>query len=151
MIDYIDSRYIENSIEEEIKRADHLIYVSLKYTRTCDVIKNVIHRLSNVFDFGIIEILEKEKKKNKIKSIPGSPLARVSLLEKLLKGKVKKYIALYMMLRKIERSEFIRRDEYRKNVALLVKDASIVVDMARLKELFEKTKEFVKFVREFEV
>ena len=30
---------------EELKRVDHLIYVSLKYTRTTDVLKNVIDRM----------------------------------------------------------------------------------------------------------
>jgi len=151
MIYYTDRQYMEDSIKEEIKRADHLIYVSLKYTRTCDVIKNVIQRLLNVFNFGIAEILEKEKKRNKIKIVPASPLARASLLEKLLKSKVKKHMNLYMLLRKIDKSEFIRREEYRKNVALVIKEGSIVVDMVTLKNFFEKTKEFVKFVEEFKV
>ena len=39
--------------KEEIKRADHLIYISLKYTKTVDVIKITIQRLINAFDFAI--------------------------------------------------------------------------------------------------
>lgn len=35
---------ITNAVEE-LKRVDHLIYVSLKYTRTVDVIRSVINRL----------------------------------------------------------------------------------------------------------
>ena len=30
---------------EELKRVDHLVYVSLKYTRTVDVIRSIIDRL----------------------------------------------------------------------------------------------------------
>ncbi len=36
---------LEDSALQELKRADHLIYVTLKYTRTVDVIKNTIKRL----------------------------------------------------------------------------------------------------------
>ena len=32
-----DGEVQEHSKEEELKRADHLIYVTLKYTRTVDV------------------------------------------------------------------------------------------------------------------
>ena len=35
---------------EEMKRADHLLYVSLKYTRTVDVIKSLIERLFSTID-----------------------------------------------------------------------------------------------------
>ena len=44
--------------KEELKRADHLLYVTLKYTRTADVIKNTIHRLLNAIDYAIIFSLE---------------------------------------------------------------------------------------------
>ena len=43
---------------EELKRADHLIYVSLKYTRTVDVIKSVIDRLISCLDFVIDKLLD---------------------------------------------------------------------------------------------
>jgi hypothetical protein len=46
---------------EELKRADHLIYVSLKYTRTVDVIKSIIERLINAYDDAIITLLDKSK------------------------------------------------------------------------------------------
>ena len=35
---------LENTIEE-LKRVDHLFYVSLKYTRTVDMIKHVLERI----------------------------------------------------------------------------------------------------------
>ncbi|MEK7201541.1 MAG: hypothetical protein AAB737_02820, partial [Patescibacteria group bacterium] len=53
--------------KEDLKRADHSIYVTLKYTRTVDVIKNVIKRLINACDLAMIEALEHLKKQKKIK------------------------------------------------------------------------------------
>ena len=54
---------LENAIQE-LKRVDHLFWVSWKYTRTFDVIRNTVERLINVYDFGLNCILEfaKEKK-----------------------------------------------------------------------------------------
>ena len=37
---------------QELKRVDHLFWVSLKYTRTVDVIKHVIDRLISCIGFG---------------------------------------------------------------------------------------------------
>ena len=73
---------LENNIKDEIKRADHLIYVTLKYTRTVDVMKNVIKRLLSALDSGILELLEELKSNGKVSMIPPSPLARLELLEK---------------------------------------------------------------------
>lgn len=143
--------YIEWNLKEEIKRADHLIYVSLKYTRTCDIIKNVIQRLINAFDYGIIDLLEHLKKKKKITIIPKSPLARRELVEQMLKKDLAKFMKLYDLLRKIDKSEFIRREEYRKGVTMIVKDKKpIEINIEVLKEYFEKTKEFVKFIENYE-
>ena len=41
MKDYLDD------VKNEVKRVDHLIYVSLKYTRTVDVIRSVVERIIN--------------------------------------------------------------------------------------------------------
>ena len=55
--------------KEELKRVDHLIYVSLKYTRTVDVIRNVIDRLISSFDFVADGLLQKALDEKKIKEI----------------------------------------------------------------------------------
>ena len=59
MKDYLDQ------IKSELKRADHLFYVSLKYTRTVDVIRSMIQRLLNAFDISFEALLEKTKKRRK--------------------------------------------------------------------------------------
>ncbi len=145
----VDIDFIEENIREEIKRADHIVYVTLKYTRTCDVIKNVIKRLINAFDMGILELLELRKEEGKIDIIPKSPLARLGLLENVFKVSVKDYIRLYNLLKKIDKGEYTKRDEYRKGVTLIVKDKKPVeVNMVILKSYFEKTKDFIKFIEE---
>ena len=35
---------------EELKRVEHIIYVSLKYTRTTDVLRNALLRFVSFFD-----------------------------------------------------------------------------------------------------
>ena len=47
-----ESENIENAVSQ-LKRADHLLYVTLKYTRTVDVIKSIIKRLISAFDFAV--------------------------------------------------------------------------------------------------
>ena len=52
---------------EEMKRAEHLLYVSLKYTRTVDVIKSLIGRLINAIDATTDKLLDYAVQKKKIK------------------------------------------------------------------------------------
>ena len=50
---------------EEMKRAEHLIYVSLKYTRTVDIMKHIIDRMINASDCIIETLFKYAKKKRK--------------------------------------------------------------------------------------
>ena len=56
-------------IEEIIKEktsADHLLYVSLKYTKTCDVILNLIARWKSLIEVSFDAILEKKVAEGKM-------------------------------------------------------------------------------------
>ena len=53
---------------EELKRVEHIIYVSLKYTRTVDVLRNALNRLVSLFDFLIEVLVEHAKKEKKFQS-----------------------------------------------------------------------------------
>ena len=138
MIDRYHEHTEEKSKEEELKRADHLLYVTLKYTRTVDVMKNIIKRLISAIDFAVEDALVKRGI-----LINNVALVRFKQLEKEIKG-VKDYAKFYILLKKIDKSKFTAREEYRKNVTLILPDMEIKVD--NLKEYFEKTKEFVKLV-----
>lgn len=133
----------------QLKRADHLLYVTLKYTRTSEVIKNTIRRLIGVFDYAALEILEVEKRKGKIKSIPYLPIERIELLAKVfLRNKdVKDYILFYHLLRHIDKSDYKSKEEYRKNVTLITKDFDVDTPMLTL--YFDKTKDFAKFTNAY--
>ncbi|MAG47319.1 hypothetical protein CL617_01830 [archaeon] len=137
--------------KEELKRADHLLYVTLKYTRTADVIKNTIHRLLTAFDNAIIHSLEILKEKKKIKELPLTPISRAELLRKTYKRpEMREFLDFYFTLKKIDRSDFSKREEYRKNVALVIESGNevLLVDTVTLTEYFYKTKDFVQYISE---
>lgn len=134
-----DSEILEDSKEEELKRADHMLYVTLKYTRTVDVIKNIIKRLISALDFAVADAL----KKLKIKSAKIPQLRFKQLITKI--PKLKPYSIFYLMLRKIDKAKFTGKEEYRKNVSLITKDVTVTVET--LKEYFAKTKEFVTLLK----
>lgn len=132
--------------KNEIRRADHLIFISMRYARTCDVIINIIKKLISSFDYGILALLKKLEKQKKIKHIPASPMERVEYVEKHIKG-TKNFIKYYKLFKKISRCEYTSREEYKKNITLIVTDKkSIEINIIVIKEYFELTKEFIRFV-----
>lgn len=144
---YAEEMHID-SPEEELKRADHLVFVSLKYTRTCDVMRNAIKRFVNAYEMAITEYLEYEKKKRKISEVPVSIKEKVDLIKELLQNKIKKHLVLYNTLKKIEKAEHCDIDEFRKNVTLRTEGPKpIEVKMDTLGQYLESTKEFVKFLK----
>ena len=67
-------------IEEILKEktsADHLFYVSMKYTKTCDVILNLISRWKSMIETSFDAILEKAYEDKIIKKMPNSHKERV--------------------------------------------------------------------------
>jgi len=134
-----------DSSKGQLLRADHLFHVTLKYTRTADVIKNTIKRLVASLEYAISEILEKKKTKD----VPVIALMKADTLKKKFpKHKtVKELIAFYLHLKKVDKSKYSVQAEYRKNVAIIVDDER--VDIPKLREFLDKTKEFVRFAEEF--
>lgn len=137
----MDFEDFEESAEEELKRADHLIYVTLKYTRTSEVIKNTIKRLINAFDFAVLEALNYLK----IQDISDVPRRRVKQLEEVL-PQLKEQAKFYLLLKEIDAAPYTSKEEYRKNVTLLTKPANVNVE--KLKEVFEKTIIYVKIIED---
>jgi len=127
----------EESAEEELKRADHLLYVTLKYTRNVDVIKNMIKRLINAYDFAVLEAL----KYLKIKNIPDVPRMRMKLLAEKM-PQFNKEAKFYLLLKEIDAAPFKRKDEFRKNVTLITDIMNVNIE--KVKGFFERTILFVK-------
>jgi len=137
---------------QELKRVEHLFWVSLKYTRTVDVIKNVIERLINCIGYGLEALLKYAKEKKLITSIPTNAGLRCDLLKKTFADNVEviEYINFYLRLRNLSRAEYTKREEFRRHVTMIAvidKGEIVNVDIDTLKEYYEKIKNFVAFVK----
>lgn len=143
---------MEEIIQEKIS-ADHLLYVSLKYTKTCDVIKNLILRWRKMIETSIEEILKYAKKKKKISSMPSNPLGKIEEVKKLFKKDANflEVIEMYEMFRKIDELRIERIGEFRKNVALRVyyQGKEINIDLEKLKEYAGKLEKFISTTKQF--
>ncbi|RME54765.1 hypothetical protein D6777_02790 [Candidatus Woesearchaeota archaeon] len=137
-----------DSALEELKRVDHLIFVTLKYTRTVDIIRNVIKRLQSSLNFIILDVLEWAQKNGKLEQVPKAPLLRLQYLKKLFPEdkEVLKIVDFYMKIREMLLDEYKKKEEYRKNVAMVTKNYEINID--KLQKLADETKEYVKYLME---
>ncbi len=136
------------SPEEELKRADHLIYVSLKYTRTVDIMRNAIKRMINAYELVMSDFLEQLRKAKKISEVPTNPKDRGIMVKEILGNSGKKYLILYNTLKKIDKAEYTATEEFRKNVTLKTKTTKpILVKVENLYNYLEITKEFINFMR----
>lgn len=142
---------LDNAIQE-LKRVDHLFYVSLKYTRTVDVIRSIVDRLINAFDFGMESMLKQAKEKKLIESIPKNAGLKTELLKKTYKDNedIINYLNFYLKLRKIMNADYIKREEYRRHVTMistLEKGEIVEIDIDRIKEYYNMSREFIELVR----
>ncbi len=134
--------------DEELKRADHLVYVSLKYTRTCDIMKNAIKRMIAAFELAMSDYLEYLRKSKKLGNVHGSVKERSVQMKPLLGNPGKKYLNLYNLLKKIDKAEYTASEEFRKNVTLKTKTPTpIEVKVDDLYNYLEITKEFASFIK----
>ncbi len=143
---------MEEIIQEKIS-ADHLLYVSLKYTKTCDVVLNLILRWRRMIETSINGILKHAKKKKKISSISSNPIGKIEEVKKLFK-KDKDFlqvIELYEMFRKIEELKKERSGEFRKNVNLKIfyRGKEINVNLEQLKIYAEMLEKFISTTKQF--
>ncbi len=137
---------------QELKRVEHLFWVSLKYTRTVDVIKNVIERLISCIGFGLEAILKYAKEKKLIAAIPSNAGVRCDLLKKIFhdSSELVEYVNFYLMLRKLSRAEYTKKEEFRRHVTMIAvidKGEIVNVDIDTLKEYYLKTINFIDFVK----
>ena len=141
-------------IEEIIKEktsADHLMYVSLKYTKTCDVILNLLARWKSLIELSFDAILENKVEAGKIPAMPTNPKQRIEFMRKYFKKNevVQDVIPLYVFFKRVPDLKKTREGEFRKNVNLKVFEASKVteINMEKLGEYYEIVEKFVDEVR----
>jgi len=143
---------MEDIIKEKIS-ADHLLYVSLKYTKTCDVIFNLLIRWRKMINTSIEVILKQAKIKKKIKQVPENNVQKIEEIKNLFKRdkNIKEVLEFYEMLRKIESLRTERIGEFRKNVSLKIsyKGEIIEVNLEKLKEYAEMLERFISVTKQF--
>lgn len=141
---------MDNIIKEKIS-ADHLLYVSLKYTKTCDVIVNLLLRWRNMIDMAMDVLVERSKKKKKWKSVPNAPRAKLVQLKKLYSKvpEVSETLELYEFFRDIEKLDKVRENEFRKGVNLKVtyKGDIVNVNLDKLAEYSETLERFISYLK----
>jgi hypothetical protein len=139
---------MENA-REELKRIDHLIYVTLKYTRTVDVFLSIIERMISTYEFLVDALLKLAISQGKAYEEPDIPLAKAQLVQKLYDSKkIKDSIEHYLMLRKLRRANYERSSEFRRHVTMtsLVEGKVIKVDIDSITQDFHNLRDFVDYV-----
>ena len=138
---------------EELKRVDHLIYVSLKYTRTGDVLKSVINRLVSAYEEMVISMLLYLKDQKKISDFPKAPLQQAELIKMHMPNRkdVEEALEFYLFLRKANLSEYTSQNEYRRNVTmtLVVEENDVDVTIDTVMEYYKQTTGFFDNLRDF--
>ncbi|MCU0642097.1 MAG: hypothetical protein MUF61_00770 [archaeon] len=141
---------MERIIKEKIS-ADHLLYVSLKYTKTCDVIINLLLRWKIMIEMGMDKLVEKAKKEKKWKPVSDAPRAKLVQLANIYRGEpvISETLSTYEMFRDIEKLEKIRESEFRKGVNLKVtfKGQQVNVNLDKLKEYSQLLEKFISYLK----
>ncbi|MCH7568367.1 MAG: hypothetical protein IIA87_03005 [Nanoarchaeota archaeon] len=141
---------MDNIIKEKIS-ADHLLYVSLKYTKTCDVIINLLLRWKVMIEMAMDVLIEKAKKKKKWKPVPDAPRARLVQLEKIYASvpDIADALELYELFRDIEKLDKIRENEFRKGVNLKVtyRGETVNINLDKLKEYSDVLERFISYLK----
>ena len=141
--------------KEELKRVDHLIYVSLKYTRTADIFMNAISRMIDAYNHMFDALLKHAIENKKIEEMPGSPIEKGNKVKELYPEDdlIIDSVNLYFLLRKIFRAKIHEKtQEYRRHVTMKVmvngREEMINIDIitqyyAFQNQLFEKIKNII--------
>jgi len=143
---------MEEIIQEKIS-ADHLLYVSLKYTKTCDVIMNLLLRWRKMIETCMIHMLKKYQKDGKIDEVSTNAIGRIKQMKQLYKDDpdMMETISFFMMLRKLEDLKTERIGEFRKNVALKIqfRGEEVNVNLEQLKVYAEMMEKFINTTKFF--
>ena len=140
-------------IMKEKTSADHLLYVSMKYTKTCDVMINLIKRWKIMIDYSFEGMLAKAKKKKMIKEIPTASKLIVDTIKETFKKspEVMKTVEIYDMFRLVDILQKTKENEFRKGVCLRVnyKGQEIPINLDKLKEYSEILESFINYTKQF--
>jgi hypothetical protein len=138
---------------EEWKRVDHLIYVSLKYTRTVDVILNILSRMVDGYSFLMDALIKHaEDTKKWAGEVPESAIEKAELVRRIYKEDhdIVDNIDLYLLLRKLLRAKSIEREnEYRRHVTMktIIEGREEIVNIDIITNYYLYQREFLQKVQ----
>jgi hypothetical protein len=137
---------------DELKRVDHQVYVSLKYTRTVDVLLNLIGRMIEGYDKMFEALLVHAANQGRIGEIPTAPLIVGNTIKELFADEiVQRNVDLYFLLRKLHRSSPSREQEFRRHVAMRTiidgKEEIVNIDIAT--EYYHRQREFLDYLHRY--
>jgi hypothetical protein len=141
-----------NEAYEELKRVDHLIYVSLKYTRTVDVILNILGRTVDAYALMVDSLILYAKEQAKVVSEPESAIERAELVKELFAEDdiVVDNMQLYLLERKLLRAKNVEREnEYRRHVTMktVVEGREEIVNIDIITNYYLYQRDFLNHVR----
>jgi len=136
---------------EELKRVDHLIYVSLKYTRTVDVLVNILYRMINAYEFIMLALLKKAVEQNKIEHIPRTPKEKGNLVKELYEDDdVTQHIHLYFLFQAMTKAEHIAENEFRRHVTMItfINNKKEILNIDLVTSYFENQMRFYEKIKQ---
>lgn len=142
-------------LEEIIKEktsADHLLYVSLKYTKTCDVILNLLARWKSLIELSCEAILEIKVEEGNIPTMPTNPKQKIEFIKKYFSknSDIQNIIPLYIFFKRVPDLSKTRSGEFRKNVNLKVfisPEKAVDINMEKLGEYYDIVEKFINEVK----
>ena len=151
MDEEIEELYL--SAVQELKRIDHIIFVTLKYTRTVDVLKSIILRMIAMIDFVLDLILESYKFKGDIDSYQASPGLKVDQIRQLTEDdNISQMLDFYLMLRRASRAEYTTINEYKRHVGMVMEKpdgSELIINIDTVTEFYYDLKKYLEYVYHF--
>ncbi len=139
---------IENAVEE-LKRVDHSIFVSLKYTRTVDILINILIRMVDCYEFLILALLKYAYENKMIGEIPTTPKERAVIIKQVYKEQeIYDNIDLYLLLKAMLKSNYGRENEYRRHVTMttIVSGREEIININIISQYYEYLTSFFHLV-----
>tara|TARA_Y100000031_G_scaffold115297_1_gene127630 strand:- start:1496 stop:1972 length:477 start_codon:yes stop_codon:yes gene_type:complete len=135
---------------EELKRVEHLVHVSLKYTRTVDVLMNTLSRMVDAYDHLLDALLKYAAEQGMIEEAPTTPKEKADVTKKLFKKEelVTDNVGLYTLFRQVLKSNPERINEYRRHVTLItfVHGNEIQIHIDNITDYFHIQKDFYNYI-----
>jgi len=144
---------MDEEIIKEKTSADHLMYVSLKYTKTCDVILNLLARWKSLIEISFDAILERGCEDGSIECMHATPKQRIEFMKKYFAKDeaIQKVVPLYIFFKRVPDLKKVRSGEFRKNVNLRVvvtPTRNVDINMEKLGEYYDIVEAFMKRVKD---